>query len=331
MQIELSIIDDDDADENQRWQVMRSLLNEVGLRDNFQEEFKEHRKDVVSLLQEAEFDYNLFYTKLSSSSLTPEGKKLLESDLMRKKVEKMCDDVRNILVDMPLEKRKTEGHKIVALTHIHIAGVAITDYAFLVTGSNSPNIFRLRTKTEAFKHSTEACQEVYNKLFPLTRKKHGVKMQEGAEKVRARIKVENSIFAFETQSPNPTFVGQIGNRLFPIIWKDNRVDTFLMLFFGLLAFLLFWRTPYLTTWVADSLAVLFGSWQHTDMVFESWINTTMAHKTYKIDSTYVSYIRSSLERLDTGFWVAFIMALINLITKTSQLYWGKEIKWKLYD
>jgi hypothetical protein len=332
MQIELSIIDDDDADENQRWQVMRSLLNEVGLRDNFQEEFKEHRTEVVSLLQEAEFDYDLFYTKLSSSSLTPDGKKLLESDLMRKKVEKMCDDVRNILDDMPPEKRKTEGHKIVALTHIHIAGVAITDYAFLVTGSNSPNIFRLRTKTDAFKHSTEACQEVYNKLFPLTRKKHGVKMQEGAGKVRARIKVENSIFAFETQSPAPTFVGQIiGNRWFSTLWKENRVEMVMLVVSGLLAFLLFWGTPYLTTPVAKLLAFLFGSWQHTDMVFESWINTTMAHKTYKIDLTYISYIRSSLERLDTGFLVAFITLSIQLFTKGWQLSWGKDIKWKLSD
>lgn len=343
MQIELKI--DDDADENQRWQVMRSLLNEVGLRDDFQEEFKEHRTAVVSLLQEAEFDYDLFYTKLSSSSLTSDEKKLLETDLMRKKVKKMCDDVRNILDDMPLDKVKTEGRKIVALSYVHVAGLSITDYAVLVTGSKNLTTFRLRTKTDSFKHSTEACQEVYKKLFPLTKKVHEVKMPEGAGKMNAFLAVEDKIFAFEkssekpsdeksseTCSSNPVFVGQIiGNRWFSTLWKENRVEMVMLVVSGLLAFLLFWGTPYLTTPVANRLAGLFGSWRDTDMIFSSWINTGMVYEPHKIDSTYISYIRSSLERLDTGFLVAFITLLIQLFTKGWQLSWGKGIKWKLSD
>ena len=166
----------------------------------------------------------------------------------------------------------------------------------------------------------------------LTKKEQKVKMQEGAGKVKVRLVVEDSIFAFETQSSNPTFVGQIiGNRWLSTLRKENRVEMVMLVVSGLLAFLLFWGTPYLTTPVAKLLAFLFGSWQHTDMVFESWINTTMVHKTYKIDLTYISYIRSSLERLDTGFLVAFITLLIQLFTKGWLLSRGKGIKWKLAD
>jgi hypothetical protein len=323
IQIELSIIDDKDADENQRWQVMHSLLNKVGLRDEF-EEFKEHRTEVVSLLQEVEFDYKLFYDTNSPSFklLTPEGKKLLESDLMKKKVRKMCDEVQKLLKDMPTERGETEGRRIVALTYVHVAGVSITDYAFLVTGSSNLTTLRLRTKTDSFKYSAEACHEVYNKLFPLTKKVHEVEMQEGAGKVKARIKVEDSIFAFETQSLNPVFVGQIiGNRFFSTLRKDNLFEMIVLVVSGLLAVLLFLGTPYFTTPVANLFANVFDTWKNTDMLYGN----------HKIDSTYISYIRGSLERLNTGFLVAFITISLQLLIKSWQLFWGKDIKWKLSD
>jgi hypothetical protein len=211
--------------------------------------------------------------------------------------------IQIILEEMPAELVEIETHQIIMLGF-----ESRTRQHFLVSKTNLSSIaIRLGASTVGV--AVRTCENIYLRLKHKNLLiKPKAKVENNDKTCKIWLDIDEDIKAIERQvgHEHPTFQGRILDNPFLAAFMDNRGEAFIIAFTCIISLVLFLFTPTITP--------------H----FQHLLNNILHLGFEEI------YVRGSLERATTGFFLTFIFSSVNFFIRLVRISKHKPIEWNLY-
>ncbi|WP_353573390.1 hypothetical protein [Candidatus Albibeggiatoa sp. nov. BB20] len=211
--------------------------------------------------------------------------------------------IQAILEEMPLELVEIEKHQMVMLGF-----ESRTRQHFLVSKTNLDSI-AIRIGAPTVGVAVRTCENIYLRLKHQNLLiKPKVKANEDKKICKVWLDIDEDIKAIERQvgHEHPTFQGRILDNPFLAAFMDNRGEAFIIAFTCIISVALFLFTPTITP--------------HFQHLLNNILNLGFDE----------SYVRGSLERASTGFFLTFIFSTVNFFIRLMRIAKHKPIEWNLY-
>lgn len=211
--------------------------------------------------------------------------------------------IQTILEEMPSELVEIEKHQIVMLGF-----ESRTRQHFLVSKTNLDSI-AIRVGAPTVGVAVRTCEHIYLRLKHKNLLiKPKIRTEEDKKTCKIWLDIDEDIKAIERQvgHEHPTFQGRILDNPFFAAFMDNRGEAFIIAFTCIISVLLFLFTPIITPY------------------FQYFLNSHLYLGFEEI------YVRGSLERATTGFFLTFIFSTVNFFIRLVRIAKHKPIEWNLY-
>jgi len=212
--------------------------------------------------------------------------------------------IKTILEEMPAELVEIEKHQIIMLGF-----ESRTRQHFLVSKTNLDSI-AIRIGASTVGVAVRTCENIYLRLKHknLLIKPKVMKTEEDKKACKVWLDIDEDIKAIERQvrHEHPTFQGRILDNPLFAAFMDNRGEAFIIGFTFVISVALFLFTPAITPYFQHFLN------NHIGLGFEEL------------------YVRGSLERATTGFFLTFIFSTVNFFIRLVRIAKHKPIEWNLY-
>ncbi len=211
--------------------------------------------------------------------------------------------IQIILEEMPPALVEIERHQVVMLGF-----ESRTRQHFLVSKTNLDSI-AIRIGASTVGVAVRTCENIYLRLKHKNLLiKPKTKTEADKKLCKIWIDIDEDIKAIERQvgHEHPTFQGRILDDPFLVAFMDNKSEAFIIIFTFVISLTLFLFTPTITP--------------H----FQHLLNNILQLGFNEI------YVRGSLERATTGFFLTFIFSTVNFFIRLVRVAKHKPIEWNLY-